>query len=208
MQRLRVWSAFIVIMLTSAAFAAPLHLRCEYLENPLGVDKPFPHLSWQSDNLERNWRQSAYEILVASRVELLHTGSADIWDSGKTTSAESVGIVYHGPALESRRRYHWKVRVWDAAGHVSESRELAWWEMGLVHATDWKANWIRWKNPEDDADRQAIRWIWVKGQDPWTVVPETTARRRLQSFASSSSCMTNRETQFSCWRRVELWPPP
>jgi alpha-L-rhamnosidase len=179
MQRLRVGSAFLVIMLTSAAFAAPLHLRCEYMENPLGVDKLFPHLSWQSDNSERNWRQSAYEILVASRVELLHGGSADIWDSGKTTSAESVGIVYHGPALESRRRYHWKVRVWDAAGHVSESGELAWWEMGLVHATDWKATWIRWKNPEDYADRQAIRWIWVKGQDAWATLPQTTAAFRI-----------------------------
>jgi alpha-L-rhamnosidase len=139
MRRHAVLSAFILVTLTSAAFAAPVHLRCEYLENPLGIDKASPRLSWQSDNVERDWKQSAYEILVASSAELLHTGNADIWDSGKISSAESVGIAYRGPALESRRRYYWKVRAWDAHGQVSESVELAWWEMGLLHATDWKA---------------------------------------------------------------------
>jgi alpha-L-rhamnosidase len=178
MQRLGVLSAF-VIMLSSAALAAPLHLRCEYLENPLGIDKASPHLSWQSDNVERDWRQSGYEILVASSAELLRASNADIWDSGKIISADSVGIVYHGPTLESRRRYYWKVRVWDAEGQVSESEEPAWWEMGLLHTADWKAHWIRWKNPEDDNDRQAIRWIWVKGQDPLATVPKTTATFRL-----------------------------
>src|ERR1700721_834763 len=128
MQRLRGLRAFIVVMLPSTAFAAPHPLRCEYLENPLGIDKASPHLSWQSDGPERNWRQVSYEILVASSAELLRAGKADIWASGKITSAESVGIVYRGPALESRRRYYWKVRVWDAEGQVSESVELAWWE--------------------------------------------------------------------------------
>jgi alpha-L-rhamnosidase len=181
MRRYTVLSALIVVvvMLTSAAFAVPLHLRCEYLENPLGIDKASPHLSWQSDSAERNWRQVSYEILVASSVDLLQAGNTDTWDSGKTESANSVGIVYHGPALESRRRYYWKVRVWDAGGQVSESVELAWWEMGLLHATDWKANWIGWKNPDDDADRRAIRWIWVKSQGPLATAPQTTAIFRL-----------------------------
>jgi len=179
MQRLRVMITFLVVMLASAASATPVHLRCEYLENPLGIDKGSPQLSWQSSNAERNWRQVSYEILVASSAELLRGGNADIWDSGKTTSTESVGIVYHGPALQSRGRYYWKVRVWDAGGHVSESAELAWWEMGLLHPADWKANWIGWKNSEDDADRQAIRWIWVKGQDPLATVPKTSATFRV-----------------------------
>jgi alpha-L-rhamnosidase len=178
MHRLRGLSAFVVAMFTSAAFAAPLHLRCEYLENPLGIDKASPHLSWQSDNTERDWRQSAYEILVASSTELLRAGKADIWDSGETTSAESVGIVYRGPALESRQRYYWKVRVWDAAGQASESVEPAWWEMGLLHATDWKAKWISLKG-SDDEERHSIRWIWLAGQDARTVPSETTATFRV-----------------------------
>ena len=167
-----------IVMLASAATATPIHLRCEYLENPLGIDAASPHLSWQSDNTERNWKQTAYQILVASSDESMHAGKADIWDSGKVDSAESVGIAYHGPALESRKRYYWKVRVWDAGGQVSES-EKAWWEMGLLRKTDWKAKWIRWKNPEDEADRSGIRWIWVPGQDALAAVPKTAATFRV-----------------------------
>jgi alpha-L-rhamnosidase len=169
-----------VIALISSASAAPVHLRCEYLENPLGIDAPVPHLSWQSDSTARNWSQAAYEVLVAGSEASLQAARADIWDSGRVESAESVGIAYRGPALESRHRYFWKVRVWDAAGQVSESAQSAWWEMGLLHPADWKAKWIRWKNPEDEADRQGIRWIWVPGQDALSVVPKTVATFRAK----------------------------
>ena len=111
--------AFVVV--ATAVFGEPVRLRCEYLENPMGLDVAAPHLSWQSDSAERNWRQTSYEILVASSEESLRAGKADVWDSGKTDSAESVGIAYGGPALESRKRYYWRVRVWDAGGGTSES---------------------------------------------------------------------------------------
>ena len=177
----KLFSAFVVVIFVArAASAAPVHLRCEYLENPLGLDTFAPHLSWQSNNTERNWKQLAYEVLVSSSADLSRSGRADIWDSGKTESADSVGIAYHGPALESRRRYFWKVRVWDASGQVSESTEAAWWEMGLLSSTDWKASWIRWKNPEEDADRRAIRWIWMRGQDAFSVAPGTVATFRIR----------------------------
>ena len=171
----------IVLMLFCVALTAsatPVHLRCEYLENPLGIDIAEPHLSWQSDSTERNWKQAAYEVLVASSKEHLQSGQADVWDSGKTSSDESVGIAYKGPALESRRRYYWKVRVWDSAGHASESDEQAWWEMGLLRREDWKAKWITWKNPEDAADRKDIQWIWARGQDALAAVPKTTVTFR------------------------------
>jgi alpha-L-rhamnosidase len=179
-ERFKLLSVLIaIVILASAASATPVHLRCEYLENPLGIDAASPHLSWQSDNTERNWKQAAYEVLVASSDGGLRAAKADVWDSGKVDSGGSVGIAYHGPALESRKRYFWKVRVWDAAGQVSESAEAAWWEMGLLHTADWKAKWIRWKNPEQDADRQGIRWIWVAGEDALAVVPKTAATFRL-----------------------------
>jgi alpha-L-rhamnosidase len=168
-----------IVIMVSVASATPVRLRCEYLKNPLGIDGTAPHLSWQSNSTERNWRQVAYEVLVASSDENLRAGKADIWDSGRVDSTESVGIVYRGPALESRKRYYWKVRVWNAGEQISESAEEAWWETGLLHPTDWKAKWIHWKNPEDDADRKEIRWIWVAGQDALAVVPKTVAIFRV-----------------------------
>ncbi len=180
MRRLRSWRAIVVLLaLASAASATPVHLRCEYLENPLGIDAATPHLSWRSDSLERNWKQVGYEVLVAGSDENLRAGKADVWDSGRVDSAESVGIAYRGIALESRKRYSWKVRVWDATGRVSESAEGAWWEMGLLHPLDWKAKWIRWNNPEDQADRQGIRWVWVAGKNALAAVPKTAAAFRV-----------------------------
>src|SRR5258708_5197463 len=82
-----------IVILASVVFASPVRLRCEYLQNPLGIDTVSPHLSWQSDSAERNWKQGAYEVLVASNDESLRAGKADIWDSGKVDSSESVGIV-------------------------------------------------------------------------------------------------------------------
>ena len=56
---------FVALLAVSAAHATPVHLRCEQLNNPLGMDALHPMLSWQSDNTERNWHRSAYQILVA-----------------------------------------------------------------------------------------------------------------------------------------------
>jgi alpha-L-rhamnosidase len=166
-----------MIALASSLFAhaRPVHLRCEYLDSPVGIDIGRPSLSWQSDNPERNWKQSAYQIFVASRADLLAKGKADVWDSGKVRSDESVGISYAGPDLKSRQRYYWTVRIWDGHGHASQAAEPAFWEMALLQRDDWMAKWIRWQNPEDTADRAGIRWIWIPGQDAQHVAPGTQA---------------------------------
>lgn len=158
--------------------SGPVHLRCEYLENPMGVEKAAPQLSWQMKNTERNWEQAAYEVLVASNEEALKGGKGDVWDSGKTAGSESVGIHYAGEQLQSRRRYFWKVRVWDTRGRVTESLEPAWWEMGLLNASDWKAKWISWRDGRDEGDRGAMRWMWVEGQNALSVAPHTAATFR------------------------------
>jgi alpha-L-rhamnosidase len=171
---------------SSLAYATPVRLRCEYLQNPLGMDAAAPQLSWQSDNTERNWRQSAYEILVASSPEQLQDGKPDVWDSGKQASGESVGILYGGPKLESRKRYYWSVKVWDSSGQTLQSSESAWWEMGLLDRGDWKGKWIAWTNPEEAADRASMRWIWAAGSDPMQQKPRTVALFRLNAKFSKT----------------------
>lgn len=132
--------------------SSPIHptaLRCEYQENPLGIDTRSPRFSWQLAPLLRGQRQSAYRILVASSEEKLRAGQGDLWDSGKVDSDQSVLVPYDGAALESRRRAWWKVRIWDKDGQESPDSPPAWFEMGLLDKADWQAQWISLPNPPD-----------------------------------------------------------
>ncbi len=116
-------------------------LRCEQLENPLGIDVLRPRLSWKLDSNQRGQKQTAYEILAAGSERALRPGKADLWDSGKVVSEDTLEVYYSGTPLASRRQCFWKVRVWDKEGRVSESK-TARWEMGLLQPADWLANWI------------------------------------------------------------------
>jgi alpha-L-rhamnosidase len=46
-------------------------LRCEYCENPLGIDVAQPRLSWVSESAHRGEVQTAYQVLVASAPDKL-----------------------------------------------------------------------------------------------------------------------------------------
>jgi alpha-L-rhamnosidase len=100
-----------------------------------------PRLSWQIQSDRRGARQTAYRILAAPSEAGLDGGTGLLWDGGKIESDQSVHVPYRGPALASGQRVYWKVRVWDEAGGNVESPS-AWWEMGLLERTDWKARWI------------------------------------------------------------------
>ncbi len=163
---------------TTAAHAVPVHLRCEAVKNPLGIDVATPHLSWQSDSAERNWMQTAYQIVVSTSPSPAFDASAKVWDSGKVAAAESVGITYGGLKLEPRTRYYWSVRVWDAKGQSSQASEAAWFETGLLNQ-GWKAKWIAWKNPEQDSELDGVRWIWVAGQDAFNMPLKAVAEFRF-----------------------------
>jgi alpha-L-rhamnosidase len=123
----------------SPAACRPVHLRCEYFENPLGIDEPHPRLSWWLDaEHRRGARQTAYQILASSEPG----GAPDLWDSGIVPSGASTHIIYSGRPLRSRQRSWWRVKVWDERGRATESTERASWEMGLLEHGDWKAQWV------------------------------------------------------------------
>ncbi|MGI6543137.1 MAG: family 78 glycoside hydrolase catalytic domain [Limnochordia bacterium] len=123
----------------------PTELRCEYMQNPLGIDEPQPRLEWlvNAGPNARGVKQTAYQILVASAGELLEKDEADVWDSGKVDSSQSTQVTYAGPELLPRQRYWWKVRTW-CSGNMRPSpwSEPAWWEMGLLEPTLWQGEWI------------------------------------------------------------------
>ncbi|MCB0007077.1 MAG: glycoside hydrolase family 78 protein [Anaerolineales bacterium] len=116
-------------------------LLCEYRENPLGIDVRQPRLSWRLLSEEPGARQTAYQLLAASSPAGLAPAQADLWDSGRVESDQSLHVPYAGPELASRQRVYWRVLVWDETGQCLES-EPAWFEMGLLSPADWQADWI------------------------------------------------------------------
>lgn len=129
-------------------------LRCEYRDQPIGIYQPQPRLSWELLSDARGAKQSAYHILVSSTAEELESGNADLWDSGKVASSDTYGIPYSGKPLESRQRCFWKVKVWDGDDKPSAWSSPTFWEMGLLNADDWQAEWLNdgVAQPESDAD--------------------------------------------------------
>jgi len=144
----------IIFFIASLSLAAtPLtltNLRCEYKSNPVGIDVLQPRLSWEIVSSERGTAQTAYQIRVAASAANL-AKSRLLWDSGKQTSDASIQVVYQGPVLQTGQRYYWQVQVWDNQGRTSAWSEPAYWEMGLLQASDWKARWITPNVQEDPA---------------------------------------------------------
>ena len=149
----------------------PAYLRCEYRVNPLGIDVLHPRLSWVLESIrldERNQRQTAYQILVASNEENLQANKGNLWDSGKVESDQTVHIVYGGKELESGMECWWRVRVWDREGGVSAWSEPARWTMGLLEPDLWQGKWIEEPVP---LTFERCMWVWFPEGNPRQSAP-------------------------------------
>lgn len=116
--------------------------RCELAVNPLGIDARLPRFSWALSHSERGQAQTAHQVLVASTLDRLESGSADLWDSGKVPASTEPLVAYAGRPLGSRQRGYWKARSWDAQDRPSAYGDPAWFELGLLEPEDWTAEWI------------------------------------------------------------------
>ena len=131
--------------------------------------KPNPVFRGRSKSKSRGEKQTAFQILVASSLQLLQQGKGDLWDSGRLVGDETIG--------KGLRR----VTTGFAGALLLESARLGWglpfstwsppaeWSMGLLRPEDWKAGWIGYdvvrlrtalRSPLEGA-----HWIWFAG-DP------------------------------------------
>ena len=106
-----------------------IRLRTEYLKDPFGIDIQNPCLIW---NCEGGKTQTAWRIVA-------QTDGKTVWDSGKVASSSM--RAEFPEQLTSRQRVEWKVKLWDERGE-GEWSEPAFFEMGLLSPSDWKAEWI------------------------------------------------------------------
>jgi len=117
-------------------------LKCEYQETPMGLEILNPRLSWQMKATNRGAKQTAYQILVADNEADLKKDIGNVWNSGIVKSEQSIKIDYAGKTIESRKRYFWKVKVWNEKNKSTQYSESSWWEMALLKKEDWSAHWI------------------------------------------------------------------
>jgi len=105
----------------------------------------------------------------------LRAGKADVWDSGRMDSSESVGIVYR--VLLSIRAKGITGRFEYGMGLANRRNRPRHGGDGPASSDGLESQVIRWKNREDDADREGMRWIWFPGQNALAV-----RRSRLLRF--------------------------
>ena len=113
----------------------------EGFSDPLGFHDPAPVFSWKLPVIAGLNAQSAYHIVVASDPDLLPE-RADLWDTGKVVSDQSVWVRYEGKPLSSRQKVYWQVRFWDQ-DNSSKWSSMANFELGLLDNAEWKAEWMR-----------------------------------------------------------------
>lgn len=106
-----------------------INLSTEHLVDPIGIDVQKPHLYW---NVSGANEQNAYQIVA-------RCGETTVWDSGKVVSRSMKAEL--PVELRSREHIEWGVQLWDGEDNAGEM-SCAFFEMGLVNPTDWKAQWI------------------------------------------------------------------
>ncbi|HEY5507252.1 MAG TPA: alpha-L-rhamnosidase N-terminal domain-containing protein, partial [Paludibacter sp.] len=146
MRFLRLFTTILFVFVTSTIYSTviPVDLRCDFWVNPKGIDVSKPVLSWtiKASTGKRVMRQTAYELIVASSIEMLNRNKGDMWNSGKVPSDKMGQIEYEGKQLKSSQQYWWKIKVWDENGAESAWSAPAQWTMGLLNVSDWEAKWI------------------------------------------------------------------
>lgn len=128
---------------------SPLHLRCNDLDNPVGVNN-IPEFNWIVNSETNTGKQTAFQIILDSDQSNLKSVDKCLWNSGKVKSSESVWIQYSGPELKPAENYFWKVKLWDQNNNESAWSRPASFITGLFSGTDWEnAKWIGYEEIPD-----------------------------------------------------------
>src|SRR5579863_111911 len=206
-----VWSVLLVMTsmpLLSAPVPArgPVELRVDNLRTPLGIDDPAPRFSWQLHDLTQGARQTAYQVDVSATADALAEGKADVWTSGRMEGGQSINVSYHGPALAPGKRYFWRVKLWDAAGHPYPDRETSWWETGLLLQDAWNAAWIGYETPEEAAVRNA-KAQWIVSSEFKDLAKEKAPEQHFayRGAATLSKAVRNATLYATCQDTVSAW---
>lgn len=121
----------------------PKGMRVEYLRDPYRapIQDLLPEYSWVVP--EEALYQKAYQVLVASKIELLEKNIGNVWDSKQVRSSQSINVEHGGPALKPNTTYFWKVRIWDKDNRLTEYSEPQKYRTASIQETISSGNFFQ-----------------------------------------------------------------
>ncbi|SHI55050.1 alpha-L-rhamnosidase [Tangfeifania diversioriginum] len=125
----------------SSAQIQVTNLKCEHLQNPIGIDETHPRFIWQVQSEQPGYLQEAFQLVVGTEEAEVASGDGNVWESG-TVHSSVIPAVYNGPKLQPFARYFWSVRVQDETGSWTDWSPVAFFETGMIEQTNWKGKWI------------------------------------------------------------------
>jgi len=120
----------------------------EGFTNPIGFHEASPVFSWKLPKGVKS--QTAYHLET--------TSGTKAWDSGWVNSDQSTFVPYGGEPFSSRQQVDWHVNFRDENGKECGWSESAHFELGLLSANDWTAQWIK-PLGESDPKVEAVAWL-------------------------------------------------
>lgn len=130
------------VLLTACGQRAHISdMQCEHLTSPLGIDATKPRFSWKFETEEKDFKQEAFQLRIASSTQLLKKNKPDIWSSDKKEASVSRCVYAGQKAFESHKTYYWDIIAWDNEQNKYKSKVDSF-EMGKLLETDWQAKWI------------------------------------------------------------------
>lgn len=117
------------------------NLKCEYLDNPIGIDETHPRFTWQMESQKPGNSQFAYELSVGTSEAEVALGKGNVWESG-IVNTSVVPAVYRGAELQPFTRYFWSVRIQDENKQWSSWSQPHFFETGMMGQHRWKGKWI------------------------------------------------------------------
>ncbi len=97
---------------------------------PLGVESAMPRFTWEYQGDDEDFKEGKHVIYIGTDKENLQPCDTYL-------------------DYESHTRYYWRVKVWNENDKEPILSDIASFETGKLHESDWVAKWITDNHPKD-----------------------------------------------------------
>jgi alpha-L-rhamnosidase len=120
----------------------------DFAEMPGQGAKMIPRFSWIGVSGHRGAIQKAYQVEVGSTSGNSADFNADMWNSGKVYSGNTLQVPYSGKPLVSNKSYFYRITIWDGVGNKCTSL-IDQFRTAIQDNSEWLAKWIGAVQPHD-----------------------------------------------------------